>query len=513
MPLAFSRYQRPRRGVSIYLVALLMPVIFGVLGLTIDLGMLYTRRAAAQRAADAAALAGAIRLIGPDGRVYRDLAIAGARDYATRNAYTNGIAGTTVDVIINPDNNSVVNDVRVVIARPEPVYFAPVAEGLLQFWGLRNAAAQFSRVVGAAATAEKEAVVPTDMSLGGPYGVADPNLSPANNSVFGPYANHSFGDRWSTMYRQDGTPNPLYEQSGGNFFYTMTITQDYLNKFASDGLVHLQIFDPDTNAAGNDDYDEVRRPNPKIPGAAGLPSQTITEYEILDGNGDRVAYYKVGSDPTVNNKWVTPDGFAFRPKPGAYRIRVKSIDGASENGYKLRAGPTAGLAMDDLTWNKTYGDNGDLDPGNIAVPIVANDKLQLNFTKSGSVNFRLGYLDNQVAGKEIYVEKFDVDVGSQYIDYGSQGIPRNPQGGGDDDDDDDDNGSNIGGNPSSMPYKFQGTLPQPSNNVDSRDYYRVPAGYNGGDWYAQYGAGKGDTSSWQIYQPGNNGMERVYLTD
>ncbi|RYG55671.1 hypothetical protein EON80_30355, partial [bacterium] len=52
--------QARRRGISTLLFVGSLPVILGITGLVIDLTNLYTRRAIAQRASDAAALAGAM---------------------------------------------------------------------------------------------------------------------------------------------------------------------------------------------------------------------------------------------------------------------------------------------------------------------------------------------------------------------------------------------------------------------------------------------------------------------
>src|SRR3954462_7315996 len=54
--------RRPRRGTVAALVSVLMPVIVGVMALTLDGGMLYLQRQTAQSVADAAALAGAYQL-------------------------------------------------------------------------------------------------------------------------------------------------------------------------------------------------------------------------------------------------------------------------------------------------------------------------------------------------------------------------------------------------------------------------------------------------------------------
>lgn len=67
---------RNERGATIVLVALMLAALLGIAALAIDVGMLYNARAEAQRAADAAALAGAGSLVaGPDEERARAIAI------------------------------------------------------------------------------------------------------------------------------------------------------------------------------------------------------------------------------------------------------------------------------------------------------------------------------------------------------------------------------------------------------------------------------------------------------
>ena len=67
---------RNDRGATIVLVALMLAALLGIAALAIDVGMLYNARAEAQRAADAAALAGAGSLLAvPDDERARSIAI------------------------------------------------------------------------------------------------------------------------------------------------------------------------------------------------------------------------------------------------------------------------------------------------------------------------------------------------------------------------------------------------------------------------------------------------------
>ena len=95
---------RNERGASLAFVAVTLLGMLSVMALAIDLGMLYKTRGEAQRAADAAALAGASSFIDFDRTdpVADDTANARALDYAQRNYMTGGVivpSEVTVQVI------------------------------------------------------------------------------------------------------------------------------------------------------------------------------------------------------------------------------------------------------------------------------------------------------------------------------------------------------------------------------------------------------------------------------
>ncbi len=445
-------------------------MMIGLLGIVIDLGNLYNKRAQAQRAADAAAIAGAMEE--KSGDVENK-----AREYAELNGYKDGQNGATVRVINNL--NSTTSDVRVVVARAEPVYFVPILEGFLKATGQAQAAAQFSRVVSAEGTATRRITLP--LGLGGIYGVADPARSPTNNSVFGPDANYNFGDAYSAKYFQNGQPNDYYRETGGIGEYALNITSQYLSKYKD---VELQIYDPDCYDGPNG-YDEIRDPNTNINPPPTGDKETVTQYQLIDPDGVIIATRTYGNDQAADGLWVTPDGFKFTPtRTGQYKLRISTLSGSSENGFQLRAGPSEGVGKTDDEWNNVYGDKNGASPNDVAVPIDANDHLQLNFTQSGKVKFRLGYVPDSQSGKTITVSKFDVDIGSTSIVYTCDTLPG---------------------------QSFAGELPVPGDGVWSDDDIEVPAGYTGGNWYAQYTAGKGDSSTWKLSGKGD-GRGQVRLT-
>ena len=284
-------------------------------------------------------------------------------------------------------------------------------------------------------------------------------------------------------YLQDGTPNPRYDQTQGYNDYTLTISPQFLAQ-SSDGKAYVQIFDPDCyNPVGLYDYDELRAPNANIPGGGGGEYITNTQYEIYKVDGPNnlrfIASSTYGSDASTDQKWVTPNGFNVDLNTfgtGEYRIRVKALSGSSENAFQLRAGPAAGLTLDDATWNDTYGDKKGQNPSSIAAPITSEGRLLMNFAHDGITRVNLGYVDAFYAGKTVDVSKFDVDVGSQSITYSLENAPG---------------------------FSSSGTLPQPADGVWSTDTIQIPADFSGGSIYAEYVAGAHDTSAWELSGAGD----------
>ena len=99
---------RSERGAAIVFVAVSLPALLGFLALGIDLGMLFVARTDAQRAADAAALAGASAFIDNSS----DNAVAAAQErameYARRNTFRNGpIDSSEITVTVIPESSKV----------------------------------------------------------------------------------------------------------------------------------------------------------------------------------------------------------------------------------------------------------------------------------------------------------------------------------------------------------------------------------------------------------------------
>lgn len=120
------RFLRGTRGVSLVLLAIFLVVMLGISALAIDLGMLQKARAEAQRAADAAALAGASAFLEDQARAQEStLAISRAQQLADSN-YMNGVKiDTTTELTVSVIYDSV--KVRVKVRRAAvPTWFAQI---------------------------------------------------------------------------------------------------------------------------------------------------------------------------------------------------------------------------------------------------------------------------------------------------------------------------------------------------------------------------------------------------
>lgn len=485
-----ARSRARRRGISTFLFVGSLPVIFGITGLVIDLTNLYTRRAVAQRASDAAALAGAMisRVDSTTASGTNDTEIIReAKNYANRNGYSDD------ETNVDPHVAGQMGKVAVTVGRNERVFFTPVLEFML---GSNPA---YSRRVVSSATAEK--IVNTALDLGGDYGTTTGASNPA---VFGPYAKHSYGDPYSVLYHDNGILNDAanisqnkgtgWDQTSkydpGGYTYTMKVTPTFA---ASNSAVRVQLYDPDGyDSKDGQSLDEIHNDyaGPTKPSMAEAKTQ-YTIYKVQsNGTLQQIATKEYGNDQATDaaylksqgkDPWITPDGFKIplaQYGPGEYKIRVKSVDGSSENGYNLRAGPDYTGDLSETEWNNLYGDKGGSSPQSIAVPIKADNHLQMNFTRTDHVKVRLGYLPPDVAGKQISVTKFDTDVGSSNIRYSYV----------------DKNGvSKDAGGASYLDNR---------NDYWSQNTVNVPSDFTGGYWYAEYDAGQNDTSSWSIKYPG-----------
>lgn len=448
----FKTKSARRRGTVLVYAAAGLVTFLGAAALAIDMGSQYTRKSEAQNAADAAALAGAAQLdtiLSPQAVAN---AYAAAVAYAKANNYDPDRGATVVGVPNPTDENGVAHPdwYRVTLSRPETLFFARIF-------------GQSSGRVQATATAVHKPGSSNPSSIpvggGGTYGIAG---GPVNLSMFGPYGFYSYGDPYSTIYLNDGqTLNKDYKSGGVNFDINLA------NLTGNE--VEVEIFDPDchnaggeANAAGGLRVDEIRS------GQAGATNNfTTTQYTLYSDNGtpdnpadDTSLDSKTfGDDVATDMKWNSVFRFTRDPNQ-KYYVNAKTIDGASENGFDLRAGPPHDPTLTDQEWSQQFGTQA---------PMTARGRMPMNFNTDGQVKFALGFVPGEA--EKVFVKKFDTDIGGRNIVYES-----------------------------SDGRTFTGVTA--GNGEWVTDAIDLPADYAGGFWYATYYASSQDTSSWEMTYSG-----------
>ena len=153
-----SRRARAEAGQVLIIVAVMLPVLIGFMGLVIDLGSLYHHKRRMQTAADAGALAGAHeRLRGRTVEIENS-----ALEEAGDNDFSHGIDGVDVTVSHPPVSGYYINDpifVEVIIRQSAPTHF-------MRIFGWQEVPID-SRAVAGAAASSKNCVYVLDPGIPG----------------------------------------------------------------------------------------------------------------------------------------------------------------------------------------------------------------------------------------------------------------------------------------------------------------------------------------------------------
>ncbi len=473
-----NRRSRRRSGTILVYMALGLFSFIGAASLAVDMGSLYSRRARAQQAADAAALAGANEFANFRANAGNPApARTQALRYAELNGYKDATGGVTVTTIypVGGDTSRFQADVR----RTEPLFFARI-------FGLPT------RPVGASATAFYNTTAPLDAG-NGVYGQAG---GPTTLTMYGPDGRYDFGDYRSVRFLTNGTPNPDYVDPTVNPFkagynFTVNVPTNFTSTV-------VEIYDPDCHNAGNLPYvaqdaqgnnirvDELRKAwNSQDAGQGGPADAAVTRYTLYwdpTGSGNPSGFQKIGEktygdDATTDLKWDPSFTFDRTSYPsGNFVLNATTISGSSENGFKLRAGPPRAAPP---------AGQDNFDPNN-GTSITADGHVPINFAGNGTAPFVLGEVPQGVAGKTLTIRKFDTDIGSQTVNYSYVA----PDG--------------------TVSQVFPGVLS--GNGAFATDTITLPLDYPGGVWRADYEAGANDTSVWEMSYdgvPGRPGKIRL----
>jgi hypothetical protein len=378
--MSVRRTRARQYGQGILYLTLTIVLILGLAGLTIDVGYLYRRRALAQTAADAAALAAALQL--PS----QTQALATAGEFASLNGYTNGADGATVVGTFNPDGSHP-NWYRVRVSRSERLFFT-------QVFGFR------STRVGATAIAEYTARQPINIWGIGSYGTTGTQ----SLEISGPYGYYDYGDPYSTKYIGTGTTaNSTYDPSGYNYWLNVPSNYSTIN---GTGTVNLELYDAMPGSSNDENYT-----------GHGVSTQSTTVYSIYRPDmtpNDYTDDIQVGtvtitpssSTTTYRLKWAVPSGFSFSSATngtGKYRVNVRTTAGSGGNAFHMRAGPPRGSGVA-------------FNPNNGTV-LTSIGRIEQFFLSAATVTWELGYIPSAAAGMVCHIRKFDTDIGATSITY------------------------------------------------------------------------------------------------
>lgn len=502
---AQRRYQRATRsrrgGFAAVYFGLIVFGLLGVSALVIDMGALYKDRADAQKAADAAALAGAFvlsqrpTLTGCTGTDDLDGkngcgGKSGSLEVARLNGFDDAASNVVVTAsVTSPKTGAPDGNWWVTITKNERFTFAGVI-------GIPTGRVQAV----AAALYRAQLDIPISPTY---YGVND---GPVTFSQFGPSGFYGNGDPYSVT-TNNGAPNTEYDPDGYDYKILVPDPTTYKNN-TGDTKVEVEIFDPDCyNSGGQTDasstaVDELRVSSG---GQGSISDATTTQYSLYwdhntpsDPSDDILIAQKSygGADSATDMKWVTPSNFNFdlddaRFKingvfQGNFRLNVLTTAGSSENGYNLRAGPihqadANGVSnMNPTGWHDAFGTTS-----KNGTQIAAEGHLPMNFNIDGVADILLGYVPATAAGGKFFIDKFDTDVGARSVYYTCDSLPG---------------------------QTFAGTLaPQATW---AQDTITLPSNYTGGNWHAIYDAGSNDTSAWSLsYTKGSGSPGEIKLVE
>lgn len=205
---------REESGQSLVLMALMVTALLGFIGLVVDIGWYQVQVARAQKAADAAALAGVVYLPGNP-----TTANTTALAEATKNGFTNGVGGTTVVTTQDPISNKVL---RVSVNAQVRPWFSRLF-GITSFPAATKARAEFILPVPMGSPLDYYGVATLCNNSGTCSGVTSATgvgtLASQGfwGSILTKGANRSNGDAYSTYWNPNPTLNAGYDPLGYSY--------------------------------------------------------------------------------------------------------------------------------------------------------------------------------------------------------------------------------------------------------------------------------------------------------
>jgi len=392
------------RGQIIVLFAASLMVFIGIMGIAIDVSYAWVNEMRIQKAADAAALAGAVYL--PDEPA---TATAQGKGSATQNGYTDGVNLVSVSAAQNASNHE---QMDVSITAPVPTFFMR-AFGINSLTATRTAHAQFHLPV----------------PMGSPLNVfGDPNALDLQGNklnfwaaINGPCTNKQQGDPYATRANATdpsncstfGTTNTEYKapDAGDPGAY------DYAIKVMTAGNLTIELYDPeycerinqntdtgetDLSPSGTSQFNTVFT----LYGPSGTPYDLSDDPLLTSVSypGDQSTsagathscstYYVTGSGGNYTGKWITYA--TISAAVGTYRLNIQTTPVGSSpadasNMFAIRATSASG------TQPQVYAGLA----GSQSAMSIYNNIM------SGNAYVYLAKINSTFAGKTMEVDLFD----------------------------------------------------------------------------------------------------------
>ncbi len=408
------------RGQIIVLFAASLMVFIGIMGIAIDVSYAWVNEMRIQKAADAAALAGAVYLPDEPGT-----ATTQGKGSATQNGYTDGVSGVTVSAAQNASNHE---QMDVSITAPVPTFFMR-AFGINSLTATRVAHAQFHLPV----------------PMGSPLNVfGDPTAldlqgQPLNfwAAINGPCTDKQQGDPYATKYytsnytSSSSPANCSTYTTPSNSEYKAPSTgddgaYDYAIKVLTAGTLSIDLYDPEycSRADQNTDTGETElQANSQFSTVFDLYAPSGTPYDLTDDTLLTTQSYPGGNpsqtgtatdDPAkacsshyvsllsggnwtngkVKGKWI--NYATISASVGTYRLNIQTtpVSGKpadASNNFSIRATSSSG------TQPQVYAGLA----GSQSAMSIYNNVM------SGSAYVYLAKINSTFAGKTMEVDLFD----------------------------------------------------------------------------------------------------------
>jgi putative Flp pilus-assembly TadE/G-like protein len=262
------------RGQTLIIVALMLSMLFGFVGLVADIGWYEVNLIRVQRAADAAALAGVVFLPSNVSG-----AVTAAKNESAKNGFADGVAGVTVTAAPDPVNDKVLG---VTVRAPVRTWFARLF-GVTAFSARRNGRAEFILPVPMGSPQDYLGIYKLFQSDGTAKEVKDaPDASngPKLDSqgfwaaVLTRGGQHSNGDAYSPAYNGGTNPNTQFDANG--YSYTIEIP-------TGGSMGEVWLFDATFCAVGHGSTGSYLGTGDHWIGPGGAP--VTTTYRLWDTQG------------------------------------------------------------------------------------------------------------------------------------------------------------------------------------------------------------------------------------